>query len=420
MYVDGAVPVNCVFPVAIRGKITADRLRNALCRMQAKHQLLQAHIRTGMRGRPYFLVDGLAPEIPVRVVERRSDGDWLTIVEEEWARAFDVQHGPLARVVWIEDKASDLSELILVCPHCICDGTTGVMLMRELLYLLDRPEEILKASASFKSVSDLVPVGERKGMVKAIFKSLAARLIFSLKPLKGARLDGSENYVVHWRIGEEQSAALIERCKTEGVTVHAALCVALLGAYGAVKKDAAFGKVICPVDIRRYIREIRKDMMFAFAPIVELKVTDAGGSSLSDAKFWSCCRQLKEDLAGKMGDIKAYELLFHGELYHSLTKKLIKFLCTEAGSHDITFSNMGRMDIPEVYTSFSLEAVYSPTVAFPWKNPTTAVVSSFRGKMDFALVSNAGCLPYAEALEIKERAMRSLAERVAAVATIEG
>jgi len=159
-------------------------------------------------------------------------------------------------------------------------------------------------------------------------------------------------------------------------------------------------------------------MMFAFAPIVELSVTAADGegeSCVAAPGFWDRCRKLKGEMTQKIDMINAYELLLHSEYYHPVAKKLIRWLCSDAGSHDFTFSNMGRVDIPEEYGTFSVEAVYTPTVAFPWRNPTTVVVSSFRRRMEFAYVSNSGFLPSIEAMAIKERAMAMLAEVTQAI-----
>lgn len=61
----------------------------------------------------------------------------------EWGKLFDDKSAPLARVVWLKD--TDVSDLILVCPHCICDGTTFVTLMSEMLGLLDKPEKELSS-----------------------------------------------------------------------------------------------------------------------------------------------------------------------------------------------------------------------------------------------------------------------------------
>ncbi len=438
MYADGAHPVNCVFTVSLRGDVSPQRLRFALNKVQAKHPLLQARIL--LRGRrPYFQGGGVAPdgrngapgggpvgEIPVRVLERKSGDDWQKVTEAEWELAFDVKKGPLARVVWLRSGARPdeaggdaISELMLVCPHCICDGATGVTLMREILLLLDQPEELIGSYPVFQSVKEIIPrslLASKGGRIKAYLRSLGLRILFSLRPIRQTEVKG-QPYVIRWRLDKGMSGALIERCKLEKVTVHAALCVALLESYWEIKKEEARNKVICPVDIRRYVREIRKDMMFAFAPIVELGLGPVAGegkrianNDLGGAVFWEQCRQLKGDLAEKMATIKAYELLLHSEYYHPVARKLIRWLCTDAGSHDFTFSNMGRLDIPEEYETFSVEAVYSPTVAFPWRNPTTVVVSSFKGQMDFAYVSNTGFLRYDEAMAIKERVNQVLTD----------
>lgn len=394
MYADGVEPVNCVFTVRVRGELFLERLVAALRKVQGKHPLLQARIlRQGGilgrgilrgQGRPYFQRDGV-PEIAVRVVDRLSDEDWQRVTDEEWETPFDMEYGALARVVWL--RGVEVSELMLICPHCICDGGTGVTLMREILVLLDRPEEEIGSYEAF------VPSHRIPGRWKAYLKSLLMRAVFSLKPIR-KKGGGGKNYAIRWGLDESEAAALLERCKEEGVTVHAALCVALLDSYQGKNK------VICPVDIRRYVREIRKDMMFAFAPIVEL--------SAGEGSFWERCRMLKNQLAEKVAEVKAYELLSHSEYYHPVAGRLVRWLCNDEGTHDFTFSNMGRLDIPERYERFEVEAVYSPTVAFPWRNPTTIVVSSFGGKMDFAYVSNTGCVRYDDAIAIKERTMNLL------------
>lgn len=418
MYADGTSPVNCVFTVSIRGAFSPERLRHALHKVQAKHLLLRSRIEW-KRGRPYFVEDAGIPEIPVRVVERQSGIDWQVVTEVEWDAAFDVARGPLVRMVWVKGEArgsgkgeEEASELMLICPHCVCDGTTGVLLMREILLCMDRADVEIGSYPVFRSVKEIIPEGIRGGLGPWL-KSLLMRLVFSLKSIRNDVVHG-EAYAVRWRMEEEMSGTLLERCKEADVTVHAALCVALLQAYRAVKGEGAKNKVICPVDIRRYVREIRKDMMFAFAPIVELglgSVSAAGSGSAAGADtgdFWERCRLLKGDLAEKVANVKAYELLLHSEYYHPIARKLVRWLCTDPGSHDLTFSNMGRVDIPEEYANFSVREVYTPTVAFPWRNSTTVVVSSFRGQIDFAFASSTGFLPRVEAMLIRDKAMSIL------------
>ena len=158
MYVDGASPVNCVFAVRVSGRLSPERMRLALDTVQAKHPLLRARI-SWRRGRPYF-ESGTVGEIPVRVLERRSEDDWQRVTEAEWGLPFDAGRGPLARVVWVrsgEGGVETVSELVLICPHCICDGATGVTLMREILLLLDRPEEMIGSYSVFRSLKEIIP-----------------------------------------------------------------------------------------------------------------------------------------------------------------------------------------------------------------------------------------------------------------------
>ncbi len=56
--------------------------------------------------------------------------------------------------------------------------------------------------------------------------------------------------------------------------------------------------------------------------------------------------------------------LMIGEYIHASLKLLVKLLKVTKGTHDVTFSNMGRLNIPESYQHFEVETIISPTVAF--------------------------------------------------------
>ncbi len=411
MYADAATPVNCVFAVTIRGHLSAERLHAALAGIQGKHPLLRVGIREDEKGRPYFVANAQVPAIPVRIVERTSAHDWEKESRTEWAILCDLPNGPLARIVWL--RSGTVSDLILVCPHCICDGATCVTLLRELLQLLDQPDKRLEAYDSFHSIEELIPaslLSDKKKRLKGTLFSLLARVILGLKPHKPAT--GEQPYMIRWKFSEAASAALLARCKAEHTTVHAALCVAFLGAFHQIKGKQARRKVLCPADIRRFVPEIKSDHLFAFAPVIELQVSDEPHNS-----FWAKGRQLKDELTNKMAGTNVYELLMMGEYFHASAKGIIRHLRSSRGSHDLTLSNMGRLDIPEQYDSFEVETIYSPSVAFPWRNPNTLVVSTYRGQMDFALLSNDSFLPYAEAEAIRDNAIECLLKESVVTAT---
>ena len=101
IYGDGTVPKNITFTIKIRGVIAEDALRHALSKVQAKHPLLSVSVQEDSKGQPWFVTPLLAPEIPLRIVERSSEDDWMRESEKECSLRFDMQKGPLLRMVWI-------------------------------------------------------------------------------------------------------------------------------------------------------------------------------------------------------------------------------------------------------------------------------------------------------------------------------
>lgn len=399
MYVDAATPLNCVFVARIHGAPDADRIRHALAGIQRKHPLLRTRIENGRV--PRFVSDPEIGEIPVRIVDRQTDYDWQAESEREWATLFDNPGLPLARLVWV--RSAGRSELLLVLPHCVCDGTTFVALMRELLTLLDNPTADIGTSRGFNSVGELVPEGFRASFGKTLktrIFGLLAKGFFLLKP--GAEhTPAGRAYALRWSLDEPETTALLRYAKEAGVSVHIAICTAILKAFQNVRGAEAHGKAICPADIRRYLPAITDDTMFAFAPIVELKLPEEG-------EFQEAAVSLKEQLAEKLAGLDAAGLLWSSEFFHGSVRKMVSFLRATPGTHDVTFSNMGKVAIPEVFSSFEVERLFTPTVAFPWMNPNTLVVSSYKGRMDFVFLSRDTFLPIEEAERIRDRALQFL------------
>jgi NRPS condensation-like uncharacterized protein len=405
MHVDAKTPLNCVFGAKISGKFNEENLHKALLKIQQKHPLLQMNIdATGKT--PYFVRNENIRKIPVRIADRLTDEDWLKQSKIEWYKLFDAPNEPLARLVWLKGETE--SDLLLVLPHCICDGTTILNLMRELMTLIDDPGQDLAPYPSFLSVRDLLPedfVISKAGHFKGKIFAALGRLFFFFKSTSNNNIDRS-NYAVHWKISAEDTKNLLIKCKEENTTVHATICVAFMEAFKHVQGTKAHGKVICPVDIRRFVEAIKQDTMFAFAPIVELKLAQG------ENDFWTKTRSLKTDLEAKVAEMKVHDLLNMSEYFHSSVNKMIGFLKTTKGTHDVTLSNMGLLNIPKDYQNFSIETIYSPTVAFPWKNANTLVCSTFNGQLDFSFMSNESFLREFEAWQIKDRVMELIKENL--------
>ncbi len=398
MYVSSTATVNCIFTAKVRGQLTLEGLIYALAKVQQKHPLLGVVIREDEKGRPYFVSDTKIPPIPVQIMERRSDEDWQRISAEQWRQSFDVGKGPLARLIWL--RSTEVSELMLVCAHCICDGTSILTLMRELLLVLDQPETRLIAYPAFEDSRTFIP----NTLINNVGLKIRLRLLSGLAWLvlcfktRGKIPAPGNHYLVHFKMDKAATAQLANRCKTEQTTMHAAFAVAFMEAHRQVMGAASHGKVISPVDIRRFIPEIKQDQLFAFAPIAELS-----DSAEKGADFWARARQLKNDLTDAIDKMDIRKLLFTSDYFHSAGKYMVRLLRQTDGTHDVTLSNMGRLDIPEQYEHFMLETIYSPSAAFPWRNANTLVISTFGGQADFSFISQEAFLPAEKASTILQQ-----------------
>ncbi|MGH1518118.1 condensation domain-containing protein [Chryseobacterium sp. JK1] len=398
MYVDPETPVNCIFAAKIKGELPEQNFKTALEKIQQKHALLRVVIDSKTEKYPFFIEEKEIAPIPLRIVERKTDEDWLTESQKEWKVLFEEEKTPLARVVWV--RGQDVSEVFWAIPHCISDGTTGVTLMKELLQLLDNPALELEPYEPFTSVDEFLPsnFNVKSKKFKAKLYLTFARFFFMLQQ-KSKKRNLGHNYVLHQKLDPATTSQITERCKANGVSVHALLCSAFMQAFQEVKGKDAKGKVISPVDVRHFIPEIKEDHLFAFAPTVDLAIKKGSSDLLNNAKH------IKEDLVQKIGKMEARELLWMGEQMHPIVDRMISMLKSSNGGHDVTLSNMGRINIPNEYKNFSIETIFSPTVAFPWLNSNTLTTSTYNHQMDFIFLSNEDFLPKAEAAQIKEKAI---------------
>lgn len=398
MYVDPETPVNCVFAAKIKGEIPEQNFKTALEKIQQKHALLRVVIDCKSEKYPFFIEEKDIAPIPLRIVERKTDEDWLTESQKEWKILFEEEKTPLARVVWV--RGQDVSEVFWAIPHCISDGTTGVTLMKELLQLLDDPSLELEPYEPFSSVDEFLPsnFNVKSKEFKARLYLAFAKFFFMLQQ-KSKKRNLGKDYALHQKLDTATTSQITERCKANGISVHALLCSAFMQAFREVKGKEAKGKVISPVDVRHFIPEIKEDHLFAFAPTVDLAIKKGSSDLLNNA------RQIKEDLTQKIGKMEARELLWMGEQMHPIVDRMISMLKSSNGGHDVTLSNMGRINIPNEYKNFSIETIFSPTVAFPWLNSNTLVTSTYNHQMDFIFLSNEDFLPKAEAAQIKEKAI---------------
>jgi hypothetical protein len=326
---------------------------------------------------------------------------------------FDASRDPLVRLVWL--RGSEVSELILVGHHCICDGQSGMTLLRDCLRAYDEPEKDLGTYDALGAIEDLVPealLGDRSFRRRMRWKIGLLRLIFLWERRKRARsvspIGGEQMYFHRWSLDKEASLTLTERCRAEGVTVLAAMSVAFLQAFREVRGTQALRNLYTMVNARKFMPLLRPDAMFGVAPGVKLSMKGLPlPQEMSTTGFWSCAQAIKADLTRQVDVLgrDIYDYLVGMEGMHNMYGSLVGDTKSATAVRHLTLSNMGRLEFPQRYSSFWVEAIYSPLVMISPTPANTVVISSFSGCLELAIVSDEQSLPPVQAKAIRRRAM---------------
>lgn len=404
MYNDGISPFNGLFPLKIQGTLSIGQLNHALKRLQEKHPILATAVTLDEQGMPWFESINPRTDIPVRIVERSTDTLWQEETVKEWNTGFDTQNGPLIRTVWI--RGEKVSELLLVFHHCMCDGGSAVALVKELLLLMDQPDANIGTEKIFTKLEDVVPatiLRSRRKIFRAKFLGKAGYLLLHALPLKKKAIDRGKDYLLSWKLTEQETADLISNCKTSGVTVNTVISLAVLSAFEMVRGKDAYNKITCPVEIRKYAPGIKEDAMFAFGLMLVLSMDKTVGLD-----FVAKAKKMQELATKRSAKLNAYDSLMMFEYAHPVLPRMIDFLKYGKSTNDCMFSNMGLLNIPYEYSNFTIETIFSPSVIGPLGNPTTLIASTFRKQLDFSFVSSERYIPYTEAVAIKETIMSLL------------
>jgi hypothetical protein len=421
MYRQGRTPFTSVFTIKLLGTLDEKQLRRALRTLQAKHPLLRCVVEY-VDGRPHFVLQDSPPPIPLRIVERRSEDDWQNQVRQEWTAPFGLGREPLARFVWL--CGAHASELILVAHHCICDGQSGMTLLEECLRACDDPQRKLETQEqeltnfdALKTMEDLVPAVLREDQRfrrRVHWKMRLLRLGLLLKRKNagkvGSPIVSEQMYFHRWRLDGGTSLSIMDRCRAEGVTVLAAATLAFLQAFRDIRGISALRKAYTMVNVRRFLPQLEPDALFGIAPGVELCLKKVSHGKITETGFWECARAIKADMTRRIDRLGAglYEYLVGLESLHDKYDRLVGDTEGAPAVRHLTVSNMGRLDLPTQYRTFTLETVYSPVVMVSPTPANTVVLSSFAGQLEFAIVSDTQSLSPAQATAIQQRAMAIL------------
>ncbi|ROI00228.1 condensation domain-containing protein [Chryseobacterium daecheongense] len=407
---DGTEPFNAVIPFRLRGTFKEEDIQQALHQIQAKHPWLRALITYDDQHIPWFEIPERSLPIPVRIVSRKGEDDWQEESKKEWQTTFLYEKLPLIRFVWI--KGEEVSDMLFVLHHCLCDGGSAMAFLYEFLQVLDNPAADIGIEQPILGIQDVVPeaiLNNRRQKLKAKFIGRLAATAIKCIPVGKKAVERQNDYLIHWKLDEAKSRELIAYCKSNDVTVNTFLSAAVLQAFRKVRGKLAFNKVSCPVDIRRFAPQIKNDHIFAFGLMIVLSAHDK-------MSFLDNVRLMQEAVERKTAKLNPYITMMVMESGHDALNNFTKLLKQGKSSNDCMFSNLGRIQIPHQYKAFMVDTIFSPSVIGPLGNTTTLVSSTFRGEMDFSFVGSEGYLPYSEALAIRDEMMKTVKQQIESLA----
>ena len=256
-------PVYTIIMAArITGAVDPTRFRQAIDAASRIHPLLRAKIVFDERHEVWFSSEGVPP-VPLRVIPRKSDHQWLDEMNEEVRVPFDIGREPLIRFVLL--SSPEVSDLLILCNHSICDGMALANLIRDILSLYDDPAREVRV-INPPDILDIVKPGiTLQGLIARIFVGLANR-----KWRKNPYHFGVEEYSALYRgfwekrtIGlvllefdPDESARLLATCRSHGITVGSAVSAACLAAHREI--TGGFSKrqqtVMVPFDLRKRLK----------------------------------------------------------------------------------------------------------------------------------------------------------------------
>lgn len=365
----------------VRGPLHADFLRAALGPLQRRHPLLAATIDTSDPASPVFRTG--APPLGFRV----ASGDWRDEVDRELAERFDVDTGPLGRVVWMPDEGG--GHLFLTLHHAIGDGKSGVYALRDLVAAAvgegvggderrdqragptDGPapaaDALAPLSESASLESRLGPRGRGLRLVSAVLRFFLGELVADRTIGRGTILptdadaDPTERRtrLVPYEFEPAFVSRLVRRARAEGTTVHGALVAAIaLGIAGE------FGERLplylgFPVDLRDALVPPMGEEVGMYVSALRHREQVAPTDP-----FWPLARRIRDSIAADK-DAGLHEALAHGLPLAEFAARGRRstpedFVRRFAGAVNSSggLTNLGRLDIATRFGPVALEAVH--------------------------------------------------------------
>jgi NRPS condensation-like uncharacterized protein len=391
--------------VRIKGNVTEEMLKHAVVKIQERHTLLQVRIRDNHDDALWF-TSADVKEIPIDIIPRNSENDWIKIHADASKIPYEFEIRPEIRFILVQSP--DMSELIILCHHIICDGMSLAYLARDLMVHLGDPSREVEVLPPPKPITpdnlpkDVSVSGLVKFFINRIKKKWSDEIVIfdqeDYEALTKAYWDNFQHELFSIELSEEQTSALVARCREENVTVNSAITAAFSGALSTVAGEKPHhAKSAIAVSLRDRLPNHPGDAIGYYAAGFELNLKfNPQKSFFENARIYH--KKIKSNFTNKkvFGDLPAY-LQMDSNIYEALNfKKLGRLVPSDSSRYEKlsnfskredvvvrllkrakietlqskllgpAITNLGRLDFPKTYGDLELDRlIMQPGGAFP-------------------------------------------------------
>jgi NRPS condensation-like uncharacterized protein len=380
--------------VRVRGMFSIQELQKALDGIRSRHTALIPGARTD---------DPRTSHFQVREKTECTESDWMEIVKQELLKPFPDDQGPFARFIIL--RLEGRSDVIGVFHHGICDGMSGVYVMRDVLQLLGEPDLVLPPLPPPPAIRELIPTSVRESArvecrVKGFLTMIRVSLFFHR--LRARFFSDPDRYrpegnaiaevlppsqricILTETLTVEQTAALVARCKAEETTVHAAICVAWLQSLAAQLEGwkSRVRSASSPISLRERLSISETSGLFLATAVTKINCAPR-------RDFWQAAREFKRKMNRTSRDENLFIFpLMIGAVFSRLPEKditdILPTLFNRPVKYDFSITNLGRLDLPAKSGPFEVEAFYNLVNTSEYER--TVCVNTCNGRLTYSFL----------------------------------
>jgi hypothetical protein len=223
--------------IRIRGIVDAQRLQDALKRLQARHAKLRCRLELDDQGWPWFVEMDPVPPIPCEFRDVHNPSEAEEVLLHEWPGVFPIQDGPAVRLILLKCAATNTTDIVGWFHHTVFDGPAVWLFFEELLQAYADPQACLeRAPGGFEVRPNRPkrPWADLKWFLTLFWFRVVVGWFHPPKTFQQRPDIGTA--FIRKILSPEMTRQIIAACKREGVTVTSALsaagCTAIADEFG--------------------------------------------------------------------------------------------------------------------------------------------------------------------------------------------